>query len=45
MLFGQSLSLNGQWELGIGQFDENLRIFVQKKWIDVPLPTMWIDQE
>ena len=45
MLFGQSLSLNDPWELGIGHYDENLRIFVHKKWIDIPLPAMWKDQE
>jgi hypothetical protein len=45
MLFGQSISVNGPWELGIGHFDENLRIFVHNKWIDIPLPDMWKDQE
>jgi hypothetical protein len=47
ILFGQTLgSLSGgPWELGIGQYDDKLRIYVAGKWIDVPLPELWMVQE
>jgi len=45
VIFGKTLNgintLNGGWDLCIGQYDEYIRIEIMGKWIDIPLPSIW----